>query len=75
MQEIARRYAIHGQIEAVLERSPDEAGTVDAALLGTTPFIGGAVPGVHLIVKGGNHRNQIVRSAIDRRILISGGGF
>jgi hypothetical protein len=40
MQEIARRYAIHGQIEAVLERSPDEAGTVDAALLGTAPFIG-----------------------------------
>jgi hypothetical protein len=32
------------------------------------------VPGVHLIVKGGNHRNQIVRSAIDRRILF-GGGF
>ena len=30
MQEIARCYAIHGQIEAVLERSPDEAGTVDA---------------------------------------------
>lgn len=75
MQEIARCYALHGQIEAVLERSPDEAGTVDAALLGTAPFIGGAVPGVHLIVKGGNHRNQIVRSAIDRGILVFGGGF
>lgn len=75
MQQFAGGDALHRQVEAIFERTPDKPGAVDPALLRPAPLVGRSLPGMHLIVQRGDHRDQIVRTSVDGRVATLGGGF
>ena len=57
---------------SVRQTNPEQSTPL---LLRPAPLVGRSLPGMHLIVQRGDHRDQIVRTSVDGRVATLGGGF